>query len=101
MTNLAAILDNHQPFCSTSDVGEFQGRNGELDDTTERELLTLSEAADRLRKSEAQLRWMLHKGAAPRSALIGGRRMFRASDVAAYIEAAFDASERTVTGAVA
>jgi excisionase family DNA binding protein len=54
-------------------------------------LLTLSEAAERLRKSEAQLRWMIHAGTAPRSAKIGGRRMFRASDVEDYINAAFEA----------
>ncbi|CAN7467594.1 helix-turn-helix domain-containing protein [Pseudarthrobacter oxydans] len=54
-------------------------------------LLTLAEAAERLRKSEAQLRWMIHAGTAPRSAKIGGRRMFRASDVEDYINAAFEA----------
>lgn len=54
-------------------------------------LLTLSETAERLRKSEAQLRWMIHAGTAPKSAKIGGRRMFRASDVEDYINAAFEA----------
>ncbi len=54
-------------------------------------LLTLAETADRLRKSEAQLRWMIHVGSAPKSAKIGGRRMFRAADVEDYINAAFDA----------
>jgi predicted DNA-binding transcriptional regulator AlpA len=53
------------------------------------ELLTLEETAQALRKSPAQLRWMIHKGRAPRSALIGGRRMFRASDVNSFVEAAF------------
>lgn len=52
-------------------------------------LLTLAEAAERLRKSEAQLRWMIHSGTAPNSALIGGRRMFRESDVAEFIDRAF------------
>lgn len=52
-------------------------------------LLTLAETAERLRKSDAQLRWMIHSGTAPKSALIGGRRMFRDSDVNAYIDAAF------------
>ncbi|KQQ00588.1 MULTISPECIES: helix-turn-helix transcriptional regulator [unclassified Rathayibacter] len=52
-------------------------------------LLTLAETAARLRKSEKQLRWMLHRGTAPKSALIGGRRMFRESDVEAFIDAAF------------
>ena len=53
-------------------------------------LLTLSETAAKLRKSPEQLRWMIHQGTAPRSAKIGGRRMFRESDVEAYIEAAFE-----------
>ena len=52
-------------------------------------LLTLPEAAERLRKSEQQLRWMIHQGTAPKSALIGGRRMFREQDLAEYIESAF------------
>jgi excisionase family DNA binding protein len=52
-------------------------------------LLTLTEVADRLRKSPAQLRWMIHSGSAPRSALIGGRRMFRESDIEEYINQAF------------
>lgn len=52
-------------------------------------LLTLAEAAERLRKSEAQLRWMIHSGTAPRSAKIGGRRLFRESDIENYINEAF------------
>ena len=53
-------------------------------------LLTVSEAAELLRKSEAQMRWMIHTGTAPRSAKLGGRRMFRESDVLAWIDAAFE-----------
>lgn len=52
-------------------------------------LLTLAETAERLRKSEAQLRWMIHKNTAPPSGLIGGRRMFREADVEEFIAAAF------------
>ena len=52
-------------------------------------LLTLPEVAERLRKSEAQLRWMIHTHTAPRSAKVGGRRMFRESDVDAWLEALF------------
>lgn len=55
-------------------------------------LLTLAETAEQLRKSEAQLRWMIHAGTAPRSAKIGGRRMFRAADIEDYINAAFEAA---------
>lgn len=52
-------------------------------------LITVSQLADRLGKSEASVRWMLHQGTAPRSAKIGGRVVFRESDVEAYIDAAF------------
>ncbi len=55
-------------------------------------LLTLPETAEALRKSQAQLRWMIHNGTAPRSALIGGRRMFRQSDVEAWVDQLFDAA---------
>lgn len=55
-------------------------------------LLTVKETAEMLRKSEAQMRWMIHTSTAPKSALIGGRRMFRMSDVEKYIEDAFDAA---------
>jgi excisionase family DNA binding protein len=52
-------------------------------------LLNVREAAPRLRTTEPGLRWMIHQGTAPKSAKIGGRRMFRESDIEAYIEAAF------------
>lgn len=53
-------------------------------------LLTLAETAERLRKTDSQLRWMIHSGTAPKSALIGGRRMFRESDLEEYINQAFE-----------
>ena len=56
-------------------------------------LLTLEEAAQRLRKSPAQMRWLRHKRQGPRSALIGGRVMYREADVEEYVSAAF-ATER-------
>lgn len=52
-------------------------------------LLFIKDVADRLGRSPAQVAWMVHKGTAPRSAMIAGRRMFRESDVEAFIEAAF------------
>lgn len=56
-------------------------------------ILFIDEVADRLGRSTAQLRWMLTKGTAPKSAVIAGRRCWRESDVEAFIEAAFaDAS---------
>lgn len=53
-------------------------------------LLTLREAAEMLRRTEAQLRWMVHTGNAPRSAKLGGRRMFREQDVIDWVNAAFE-----------
>lgn len=55
-------------------------------------LCTLPETAAQLRKSDSQLRWMIHAGTAPKSALIGGRRMFRQEDIDAYIDARFEDS---------
>jgi len=52
-------------------------------------LLFIREVAERLGRSEAQVRWMVHKGTAPRSAVIAGRRMWREPDVEAFIDAAF------------
>jgi predicted DNA-binding transcriptional regulator AlpA len=56
-------------------------------------LLTLAETATMLRKSVKQLEWMIYAGTAPKSAKIGGRRMFRRADIEAFIEAAFTAEE--------
>lgn len=53
-------------------------------------LLTLDEVAELLRKTPAQLRWMIHNGTAPKSAKLGGRRMFREQDVMEWIEQAFE-----------
>ncbi len=52
-------------------------------------LMFVNEVAKRLRRSEGQVRWMVHAGTAPKSAMLAGRRVFRESDVEAYIEAAF------------
>lgn len=52
-------------------------------------LMTKAETAEALRKTTKQLDWMLYTGTAPKSALIGGRRMFRAADVEAWIEEQF------------
>jgi hypothetical protein len=53
-------------------------------------LLTISEVADWMRRSEAQMRWLRHTGAGPRSAKVAGRVMYRTSDVERYIADAFD-----------
>lgn len=53
------------------------------------ELLTTTEVAQMLRKSPQAVRAMVHEKKGPRSARIGGRRMFRRADVEAWIEAQF------------
>lgn len=55
-------------------------------------LLSLEEAAERLNKTPAQLRYMIHSGTAPLSAKIGGRRMFRECDLDTFIADAFAAA---------
>lgn len=52
-------------------------------------LLSVKAVASRFDTTEAGMRWKIHIGEAPRSAMFGGRRMFRESDVDAYIEAKF------------
>jgi hypothetical protein len=64
-----------------------------------RKLLHLKEAADRLRRSESQLRWMVHKGTAPPSAVIAGRRMFDEDLLDRWIEDHFETENRRVTSA--
>lgn len=55
-------------------------------------LLFIDEVAERMRKTPSALRFMIHKGDAPASAMIGGRRMFKESVVNAWIEEQFDKS---------
>lgn len=52
-------------------------------------LLTLEEAAEALRKTPAQMRWLRHTGGGPRSAKIAGRVMYREGDIIAFVEEAF------------
>lgn len=54
------------------------------------ELLTMDEAAKTLRKTPAAMRWMRHNGTGPKSGIIGGRVMYRRTDIDAYVAAAFD-----------
>lgn len=52
-------------------------------------LLFIDEVAQRLGRSKNALKWMVHVGTAPKSAMIGGRRCWRESDVDTFIEDAF------------
>ena len=62
-------------------------------DATTTRLLTLPETAERLRKSQAQLRWMIQTKTAPPSAKIGGRRMWREDELTRWIDAQFSAQQ--------
>ena len=53
------------------------------------ELLFIDEVAKRLRRSPAQVRWMLTQGTAPKHGKIAGRIVFRSSDVEKFIADAF------------
>lgn len=53
-------------------------------------LLTVKQTAEYLGRTQQSMRWMIHAGTAPKSAMIGGRRMFRESDVNAFVARAFD-----------
>lgn len=63
-----------------------------MDSTTLDQLMTLGEVAERLRRSEAQLRWMRHNGTGPPSAKIAGRVMYRRSDLERWIDAQFESN---------
>lgn len=53
-------------------------------------LMTKAEFGQLVHKTAKQVDWMLYTGNAPKSALIGGRRMFRESDVVAWIDEQFE-----------
>ena len=53
-------------------------------------LLYIEEVAEILRRSPSAIRYMVHAGTAPRSANIAGRRMFKESDVHAWIEQQYE-----------
>jgi predicted DNA-binding transcriptional regulator AlpA len=52
-------------------------------------LLTVDEVAAILRKTPAALRWQMQRGSAPKHGKIGGRVLFRETDVQAYLDEAF------------
>lgn len=53
-------------------------------------LMFLKEAADMLRLPESTLRYWRHMNKGPKAARIGGRVMYRKSDVENWIEEQFD-----------
>jgi predicted DNA-binding transcriptional regulator AlpA len=54
------------------------------------DLLTLEEAALLMRQPVNTLRYWRHIGKGPRSARLGARIMYRESDVAAWVDQAFE-----------
>lgn len=53
-------------------------------------LLYVDEVAELIRRTPSALRYMIHAGTAPKSAKVGGRRMFKQSDVQAWIDEQFE-----------
>ena len=54
-------------------------------------LMTMDEVSEETRIPVNTLRFYRHKGTGPKSALIGGRVMYKRTDVEEYLDAAFDA----------
>lgn len=65
--------------------------------TAPEKLIFIEDFAEMIGRSPSAVRYMVHKGTAPRSARIGGRRMFRMSDCIAWIDAQFAAEEERVS----
>lgn len=56
-------------------------------------LLTPAEVAERLRRPVATVRYWRATGIGPKSANVGGRVLYRASDVEAWLEEKFNAPQ--------
>lgn len=56
-------------------------------------LIYVDELAEMIRRSPAAVRFAVLRGEAPPSALISGRRMFRESDVVAWIDEQVEAAK--------
>lgn len=54
-----------------------------------RQLLTLDETAEVLRKTPSQLRWLISQRKAPPHAKVGGRIAFDAAELAAWLDEQF------------
>lgn len=60
-------------------------------------LVSVKEFAEWTGKSEGSVHWMLHTGTAPRSALIGGRRMFKESDCIKWLDERFEVEQEAAS----
>ncbi|GAA1551545.1 helix-turn-helix domain-containing protein [Brevibacterium picturae] len=61
----------------------------EISGQTPDDLLFIDEVAEMLRLTPASLRGLMHTGRAPASAKVGRRRVFRRSEVNAWVDAQF------------
>lgn len=61
----------------------------EISGQTPDDLLFIDEVAEILRLTPASLRGLMHEGRAPASAKVGRRRVFRRSEVNAWLDAQF------------
>nr|WP_281067127.1 helix-turn-helix domain-containing protein [Brachybacterium fresconis] len=52
--------------------------------------MTIPQAGELLGKTARQMEWLIYTGQAPRSAKIGGRRMFRESDIENWVNEQFE-----------
>lgn len=57
-------------------------------------LIGVEETAAMLGTPVSTLRWMVHRGTAPRSAIIGGRRRWKTSEVVDWVDAQLTADEQ-------
>lgn len=58
------------------------------------ELLTIEEAAARIRRPVATLRYWRHRGEGPRAFKIGARVMYKAGDVDGWLEEQYSAADQ-------
>ena len=58
-------------------------------------IMSIKETAPLVGKTEASLRWAIHNGTAPPSAVIMGRRVFRRDEVLAWIDRQFEEQNTT------
>lgn len=63
------------------------------------DLMTLAETAERLRTPAATLRYWRHTGTGPKSFRIGGRVVYKAVDVEAYLDAQYAAADQPTPAA--
>ena len=79
-----------RPAPSASTIGVIMDQTRTPDTASNTQLLTLTEAADRLRTPVATLRYWRHLGAGPDSFRLGRRVVYRREDIDRWITAQHD-----------